>query len=88
MVGGGRKEVGLVLSIVFWNSTLLTPPKHITKATFVTVSGHNRHSMVFSCNTNLISCMFSCSHQSTFDRLYAREKKLYQEVRVHLKSSA
>ena len=32
--------------------------------------------------------MFSCSHQSTFDRLYAREKKLYQEVRVHLKSSA
>ncbi|KAJ6857651.1 hypothetical protein NC651_039165 [Populus alba x Populus x berolinensis] len=25
--------------------------------------------------------MFSCSHQSTFDRLYAREKKLYQEVR-------
>ncbi|KAJ6863667.1 hypothetical protein NC652_040269 [Populus alba x Populus x berolinensis] len=30
--------------------------------------------------------MFSCSHQSTFDRLYAREKKLYQEVRVHLKS--
>ncbi|KAJ6857672.1 hypothetical protein NC651_039176 [Populus alba x Populus x berolinensis] len=26
--------------------------------------------------------MFSCSHQSTFDRLYDREKKLYQEVRV------
>ncbi|KAI9401108.1 hypothetical protein POPTR_001G065345v4 [Populus trichocarpa] len=25
--------------------------------------------------------MFSCSHQSIFDRLYAREKKLYQEVR-------
>ncbi|KAJ6958600.1 hypothetical protein NC653_040298 [Populus alba x Populus x berolinensis] len=25
--------------------------------------------------------MFSCSHQSTFDRLYAREKKLYQEAR-------
>ena len=43
---------------------------------------------VFSCNTSLISCMFSCSHQSTFDRWYAREKKLYQEVRVHLKSSA
>ena len=42
---GGRKEVGLVLSIVFWNSTLLTLPKHITKATFVTVSGHNRHSI-------------------------------------------
>ncbi|KAK9269541.1 hypothetical protein L1049_001317 [Liquidambar formosana] len=27
------------------------------------------------------SCMFSGSHQSTLDRLYAWEKKLYQEVR-------
>ncbi|KAJ6958604.1 hypothetical protein NC653_040301 [Populus alba x Populus x berolinensis] len=26
--------------------------------------------------------MFSCSRQSTFDRLYARVKKLYQEVRA------
>lgn len=28
------------------------------------------------------SCMFSGSHQSTLDRLYAWEKKLYNEVRV------
>ncbi|CAK9170661.1 unnamed protein product [Ilex paraguariensis] len=28
------------------------------------------------------SCMLSCSHQSTLDRLYAWEKKLYQEVRA------
>lgn len=28
------------------------------------------------------SCMFSGSHQSTLDRLYAWEKKLYEEVRV------
>ncbi|PIN08172.1 hypothetical protein CDL12_19259 [Handroanthus impetiginosus] len=28
------------------------------------------------------SCMFSGSHQSTLDRLYAWEKKLYQEVRA------
>lgn len=30
------------------------------------------------------SCMFSGSHQSTLDRLYAWEKKLYDEVRVYL----
>lgn len=30
------------------------------------------------------SCMFSGSHQSTLDRLYAWEKKLYEEVRVPL----
>ncbi|KAK4760170.1 hypothetical protein SAY87_023301 [Trapa incisa] len=28
------------------------------------------------------SSMFSCSHQSTLDRLYAWEKKLYEEVRA------
>lgn len=28
------------------------------------------------------SCMFSGSHQSTLDRLYAWEKKLYDEVKV------
>lgn len=28
------------------------------------------------------SCMFSGSHQSTLDRLYAWEKKLYEEVKV------
>lgn len=28
------------------------------------------------------SCTFSGSHQSTLDKLYAWEKKLYQEVRV------
>jgi len=28
-------------------------------------------------------CLFSVSHQSTLDRLYAWEKKLYEEVRVY-----
>lgn len=28
------------------------------------------------------ACMFSGSHQSTLDRLYAWEKKLYAEVKV------
>lgn len=28
-------------------------------------------------------CLFSASHQSTLDRLYAWEKKLYDEVRVY-----
>ena len=29
------------------------------------------------------ACMFSGSHQSTLDRLYAWEKKLYDEVKVY-----
>lgn len=29
------------------------------------------------------TCMFSGSHQSTLDRLYAWEKKLYEEVKVY-----
>lgn len=29
-------------------------------------------------------CMLSGSHQSTLDRLYAWEKKLYDEVKVHI----
>lgn len=28
------------------------------------------------------ACMFTGSHQSTLDRLYAWEKKLYEEVKV------
>jgi len=28
-------------------------------------------------------CLFSVSHQSTLDRLYEWEKKLYEEVKVY-----
>lgn len=46
--------------------------------------GLNSKDDVEELNNNLFSntCMFSGSHASTLDRLYAWERKLYDEVKV------
>lgn len=49
----------------------------------ISSSGGSRESGFESCSDfSEDSCMLSGSHQSTLDRLYAWEKKLYDEVKV------
>ncbi|XP_073277037.1 uncharacterized protein [Primulina huaijiensis] len=49
---------------------------------FLATTSSNNEDSESSSNYSEESCMLYGSHQSTLDRLYAWEKKLYQEVRV------
>lgn len=54
-----------------------------TSSRFLHASSSSRDfSYDSSSNVSEESCMFNGSHQSTLDRLYAWEKKLYEEVKV------